>query len=346
MGGDALTRFVICVPIKKETAAIVAKALFAHWISVFGVPEKLLSDNGKQMASEIIQALCHHLGMKKVATTPHHPQSDGRIERHNKVICDVLQRELVEESNWAELLPLVTFQYNATEHRAIKTTPYKAMFGSDPFDYDQGMLLQYYIDQEADQEPLSERLKQMHHELFTKSLLDKKGNAQYYNQAAKEKEFEVGERVMVFNTLGLVEEGRKLRAPWLGPYEIISKFSDLGYELKGVVNNSIARAHVNRLRRANTEAIESSDPKAGMYPDSHRLLRSIQDSRKIDGKREYLLPNVGRKGSRWEKEMNLPEVVVAAYDLLSGKTKKRQGQKKLKKASATQETEATVEFSE
>jgi hypothetical protein len=36
-----------------------------------------------------------------------------------------------------------------------------------------------------------------------------------------------------------------------------------------------------------------------------------------DGKVEYQIPKVGRRGSAWVSEASLPEVVVRAYELLA-----------------------------
>lgn len=43
--------------------------------------------------------------------------------------------------------------------------------------------------------------------------------------------------------------------------------------LKGEVAKDIARSHINRLRNASSEALESSEPREGLYPDSRIILR-------------------------------------------------------------------------
>ena len=126
---------------------------------------------------------------------------------------------------------------------------------------------------------------------------------------------EVGEEVCVFNIMGLTCKCRKLRIPWFGPYKIIEKLSDPGYIIKGVVNRAVARTHVNRLRRSSTMQAESEGPMKGMFPDSFRILRSILDSRGSKRERGFKLRSVGRNGFVWLPEAEVPEVVIAAYDL-------------------------------
>jgi hypothetical protein len=45
----------------------------------------------------------------------------------------------------------------------------------------------------------------------------------------KETSFAVGERVFVFHLLGLIEEGRKLVPPCVGPYVVKEKVADVAY---------------------------------------------------------------------------------------------------------------------
>ena len=81
------------------------------------------------MVGGVIKHLCKPIGTKKVNTTSHHPQTGGQVERCNKTLVDMLQKELIGEEQWSDLVPLVTFQYNTSQHRATLKTPYDAMSG-------------------------------------------------------------------------------------------------------------------------------------------------------------------------------------------------------------------------
>ena len=97
--GDFLTRFMISVPIKNEEAKTVERALFEEWSSIFGPPEKSLSDRGTQMVGGVIANLCKLIGTKKVNTTSHHPQTDGQVERYNKTLVDICKNNLLGKNN-------------------------------------------------------------------------------------------------------------------------------------------------------------------------------------------------------------------------------------------------------
>ena len=52
-----------------------------HYFSVFGFPQRLMSDQGTGSTSKVIEAMCSLLGIEKIRTTPYHPQSNGSAKR-------------------------------------------------------------------------------------------------------------------------------------------------------------------------------------------------------------------------------------------------------------------------
>jgi hypothetical protein len=70
-----------------------------------------------------------------------------------------------------------------------------------------------------------------------------------YDRAVRLVEFAEGERVFVYDEAGAVAQGRKLRLPWLGPYRVEKKLSDVSYVLCAENDARVARGHVNRMRR-------------------------------------------------------------------------------------------------
>ena len=65
-------------------AKTVAEALLHGFITRYGVPFQIHSDQGSQFESNLFQELCKVLGIEKTRTTPYHPQSDGLVERFNR----------------------------------------------------------------------------------------------------------------------------------------------------------------------------------------------------------------------------------------------------------------------
>ncbi|KAL8441298.1 hypothetical protein Emag_007297 [Eimeria magna] len=71
---DHYTRWVELVHLPNPTAAQVAQALFNEWISRWGVPRALLSDNGPQFTAELLRQLCTTFGISKLFASPYNPR--------------------------------------------------------------------------------------------------------------------------------------------------------------------------------------------------------------------------------------------------------------------------------
>lgn len=55
----------------------VADVFVHHFISHFGVPDSLYTDQGCNFKSSLLKEICQILGVTKTRTTPYHPLSDG-----------------------------------------------------------------------------------------------------------------------------------------------------------------------------------------------------------------------------------------------------------------------------
>ena len=81
----------------------------------------------------MIQELCKIAGVKKLHTTPYHPQSNGQCERFNSTLCNMLGTLSDEEkSDWKSHLGCITHSYNCTKHASTTYSPYYLMFGRHP----------------------------------------------------------------------------------------------------------------------------------------------------------------------------------------------------------------------
>ena len=64
----------------KETAAVVARTLWENFLVHYGWPEKILTDQGKSFENNLIQELCELAQVKKLRTSPYHPETNGQCE--------------------------------------------------------------------------------------------------------------------------------------------------------------------------------------------------------------------------------------------------------------------------
>ena len=130
---DHFTRYALAYPSKAQTAQATARILWDNFICHYGFPEKFISDQGRNFESDLIKELCKIAGVKKVHTTPYHPQGNGQCERFNSTLCNMLGTLSEEEkSDWKSHLGCMTHAYNCTKHASTTYSPYYLMFGRHP----------------------------------------------------------------------------------------------------------------------------------------------------------------------------------------------------------------------
>ena len=98
-----------------QTAKTVAKFLNQGYISIFGALARHVSDCSANFMSSIIGEMCKLLSMKKVQTTPYHPQTNGLVDRSYQTIMWMIGKLCEDEkANWPGHLAEIVHAYNAT----------------------------------------------------------------------------------------------------------------------------------------------------------------------------------------------------------------------------------------
>ena len=92
---ELFTKYAVAVPLVSTDSAEVAREIVEHWVLKFGAPNVLHTDQRKNFGSNLILEMCRLLGIDKPRTSPYHPQGNGQVERHNRVIADVISKYFV-----------------------------------------------------------------------------------------------------------------------------------------------------------------------------------------------------------------------------------------------------------
>ena len=128
---DYATRYPEAMPLKRFTAPAVAEQLM-ELFSRHGVPKEILTDQGTNFMSQLLQELYKMLGVKPVRTTPYHPQTDGLVERFNQTLKQMLRKIIDEEGrDWDKLVPYILFAYREVPQSSTGFSPFEMVYGRD-----------------------------------------------------------------------------------------------------------------------------------------------------------------------------------------------------------------------
>jgi len=231
---DHYTKFSVAVATQNQTAKTTADVLLNHFIFKYGIPARLLSDQGPNFESEVIKETCKVLNIDKVRTTVYHPQCNGSSERYNRSLLSMLGTlEPEKKADWKKYLPSLVYAFNATKHESTGFSPFELMFGRKaklPIDS------VFNLDQaDSNNIPLStDYAKQLKASMdATRQIADRTAQKArtkqkfYFDKKAKASNINIGDFVLV-----------KILA-FSGPHKLADKFEEHVYEVIDQPNKDI-----------------------------------------------------------------------------------------------------------
>jgi len=129
---EYFTKWIEAELVAQITAHKVQHFVWKNIVCRFGIPKRLVSDNGTQFASQQLGKLCTELGVKQVFASVEHPQTSGEVESANRVLLKGLKRRLDKaKGTWAEEVTRIVWAYDTTPQSTTRETPFNLVYGSD-----------------------------------------------------------------------------------------------------------------------------------------------------------------------------------------------------------------------
>ena len=115
---------------KDQKALTAAKTLYEGFISIFGAPEKILTDPGKAFTREVVEQLCSQFRISQLTTTAYHPQGNGQVVLAHQTLGRMIGKlEDKYKGQWPGHLSKLTHAYNSTRSAVTSYSPHFLMFG-------------------------------------------------------------------------------------------------------------------------------------------------------------------------------------------------------------------------
>jgi hypothetical protein len=124
VGLDRATNRVVLIPLPNKEGRTIARALVKLICWHGSAPAVIQSDQGKEFLNAVVQNASQLLGMHHVVGAAYHPQTNGKVERRNLPIEQMLAIfGDLEQRTWDQNLDFVMYALNNTRSEVTGETP-------------------------------------------------------------------------------------------------------------------------------------------------------------------------------------------------------------------------------
>ena len=122
------TRYPAAYPLRSITTRSVVKAL-SHFISIFGIPRVVQSDQGSNFSSHMFAQVLKQLRVKHSQSSAYHAQSQGALERFHQTLKSLLRAFCTElDRDWEEGLPWLMLAAREVTQESTGFSPNELVF--------------------------------------------------------------------------------------------------------------------------------------------------------------------------------------------------------------------------
>ncbi|KAM8702303.1 hypothetical protein ACLKA7_007645 [Drosophila subpalustris] len=231
---DSFTKYCWLYPTKSTTANEVITKLSNQSI-IFGNPAFIISDRGSAFTSQDFVKYCDDEGIKLVKTTTGLPRVNGQVERLNAIIISVLSKLSIDDpTKWYKHVGRVQQAVNSTFTRSIDTTPFEMLVGVK-MRTKEDLEIRDLINKEAVRVFNDER-SDLRAKAKAQIVKLQSENKMTYNLRRKPaRRYDVGDLVAIKRTQ--FGSGLKLKAKFLGPYQVVKVKHNNSYDVQKVGNS-------------------------------------------------------------------------------------------------------------
>ena len=127
---DAFSKWVDVFHMGSSTTTARTIQCLLRFMSTYGIPLMLVSDNGPQFVSAEFDSFCKQNGIRHKRTPPYHPASNGQVERVVQELKKALRKN--EGVDISTTVSRFLISYRNTPHSVTNQSPANVIFRSEP----------------------------------------------------------------------------------------------------------------------------------------------------------------------------------------------------------------------
>nr|GEZ76680.1 reverse transcriptase domain-containing protein [Tanacetum cinerariifolium] len=229
---DYLSKWVKVKALPTNDARVVCKflkSLFAR----FGSPRAIISDHGTHFCNDQFGKVMLKYRVTHRLSTAYHPQTSGQVEVSNRGLKRILERTIGENrASWSDKLDDALWAFRTAYKTPIGCTPYKLVYGKAFHLHIELKHKAYWALKQANfdlvvagdhRKVQLNELNELRDHAYENSLIYKEKTKRIHDSKIKNRVFNVGDRVLLFNSRLKIFSG-KLKTRWSGPFTIAKVF--------------------------------------------------------------------------------------------------------------------------
>lgn len=237
---DYLTKWPEARAVSEATAVKAANFIYDEIICRHGCPQTILSDRGTHFRNHIVDNLLEKFRIKHLYSTPYHPETNGLTERFNRTLCESLAKTTETTTSWDKNISSVLFAYRTAKQATTKIEPFYLVYGrtaqfptKEGLEYDEGNILSrlYTLIDILPEERGKAQVQIRKQQLKQKEYHDR--------TIVKPIDYEIGDKVLVYDAAKHTSHTGKLNPKWKGPFYIHDKPYKGVYKLRTIEGNVI-----------------------------------------------------------------------------------------------------------
>src|ERR1044071_7896703 len=128
---DYFSKWLEARPLRHTNATLVAMFIYEEIICRYRPPAVIQSDQDTHFINQVIEQLTERFKIKYSISSVYHPQSNGLVERFNRILCEGIAKVADTVLDWDTLIQSILFAYCTKKLHITNTTPYKLVYGKN-----------------------------------------------------------------------------------------------------------------------------------------------------------------------------------------------------------------------